>query len=91
MTEEKLKVDLSVPFPSEEEAQIAHGTLSVDAEPKRGGVKKQLTVNGNMLNVHFESLEARMMRVGVNSFFDHLNLVIQTMEQFGPPRKKPKS
>lgn len=43
--------DLSVPFPSEEEARIAHGTLSVDAEPKRGGVKKQLTVNGNMLNV----------------------------------------
>ncbi|XP_022307097.1 EKC/KEOPS complex subunit LAGE3-like isoform X2 [Crassostrea virginica] len=87
MTEEKLKVDLCIPFPSEKEAQIAYGTLSVDAEPKRGGVKKELKVKGNVLNVHFESLEARMIRVGVNSFFDHLNLVIETMEQFGPPRK----
>ncbi|XP_062599732.1 EKC/KEOPS complex subunit LAGE3-like [Saccostrea cucullata] len=91
MTEEKLKVDLSVPFPTEEEARIAYGTLSVDSEPKRGGVKKELTVKGNLLNVHFESQEARMMRVGVNSFFDHLNLVIQTMERFGPPQEKPKS
>ena len=43
--------DLCIPFPSEKEAQIAHGTLSVDAEPKRGGVKKELKVKGNVLNV----------------------------------------
>lgn len=87
MTEKKLKVDLSVPFPTEREAQIAFGTLSVDSEPKRGGVKKELVVKGNVLNIHFEALEARMMRVGMNSFFDHLNLVIETMEKFGPPEK----
>lgn len=38
---------------------------------------------------HFEALEARMMRVGVNSFFDHLNLVTETMEKFGPPERSP--
>lgn len=43
--------DLSVPFPTEREAQIAFGTLSVDSEPKRGGVKKELVVKGNVLNV----------------------------------------
>lgn len=43
--------DLSVPFPTEKEAQIAFGTLSVDSEPKRGGVKKELVVKGNVLNM----------------------------------------
>lgn len=43
--------DLSVPFPTEREAQIAFGTLSVDSEPKRGGVKKELIVKGNVLNM----------------------------------------
>ena len=40
-----------MPFSTESEAQIACNSLSVDAEPKRGGAKKQLTVNGNVLHV----------------------------------------
>ena len=55
----------------------------MDAEPKRGGVKRTISVKGNHLNVHFEAAEARMIRVSVNNFFDHFNLVIQTIEQFG--------
>lgn len=73
-------------MPTENEAEIAYRTLSVDAEPKRGGVQRTITVDGNNLNVHFEAAEARMLRVSVNNFFDHFNLVVQTIEQFGPPR-----
>lgn len=29
--------------------------------------------------------EARILRVSVNSFLDHLSLVLETMEMFGPP------
>uniref|UniRef100_A0A3P9PC38 Uncharacterized protein n=1 Tax=Poecilia reticulata TaxID=8081 RepID=A0A3P9PC38_POERE len=29
--------------------------------------------------------EARVLRVSVNSFLDHLSLVVETMELFGPP------
>lgn len=75
-----------MPFCSEREAEIAYGTLSVDAEPKRGGNKKQLSVDGSTLKVHFEAVEARSLRVGVNSFLDHLHLVVQTLDQFGPPK-----
>ncbi|KAK3108670.1 hypothetical protein FSP39_012979 [Pinctada imbricata] len=44
-----------------------------------------MVVCDKLLRVSFIAREARMARVSVNSFFDHLNLVIQTMEQFGPP------
>ncbi|XP_060555802.1 EKC/KEOPS complex subunit LAGE3-like [Ruditapes philippinarum] len=80
-----LSADLQVPFSTKREAEIAYGTLSVDPEPKRGGCKKTLSVKETVLHVHFESKEARSLRVGMNSFLDHLNLVIQTIEQFGPP------
>jgi len=43
--------DLQVPFGTDREAEIAHGTLSVDAEPKRGGTKKTLSISGSTLHV----------------------------------------
>ena len=43
--------EISVPFTTESEAQIACNSLSVDPEPKRGGAKKTLTVKGNVLHV----------------------------------------
>ncbi|CAG5117315.1 unnamed protein product, partial [Candidula unifasciata] len=78
--------DLHVPFPSDREAEIAHGSLSVDKEPKRGGVRRTLSVKGSVMHVHFEAEESRTLRVSINSFFEHLRLVSQTMESFGPPR-----
>jgi hypothetical protein len=42
---------MSIPFNNSSEAQIACNSLSVDAEPKRGGVHKNMTVNGNVMNV----------------------------------------
>ena len=40
-----------MPFATESEAQIALNSLSVDPEPKRGGVKKELVVKSNVLRV----------------------------------------
>ncbi|KAL4222750.1 Transcription factor Pcc1 [Mactra antiquata] len=82
----QLSMDLQVPFNTDREAEIACGTLSVDPEPKRGGCKKSMKVEDKTLHVHFDALEAKSLRVGVNSFFDHLKLVVNTIEQFGPPR-----
>ncbi|KAI8789655.1 EKC/KEOPS complex subunit LAGE3 [Biomphalaria glabrata] len=81
-----LSADIQIPFPSDHEAEIAYGSLSVDKEPKRGGVSKTMTFSHNVLNVHFQAQEARMLRVSINSFFEHLKLVVETMERFGPPR-----
>ncbi|EZA62340.1 hypothetical protein DMN91_011134 [Ooceraea biroi] len=80
-----LKVDLSVPFPSSREAEVAYQVLRVDKEPSRGGVTKKLALNNNLLEVSFSGNEARKVRVGLTSFFNSLQLVIETIRQFGPP------
>ncbi|XP_041037399.1 L antigen family member 3-like [Carcharodon carcharias] len=81
----RLQFDLSVPFPSVLEAQIALGSLMPDSEPRKGGISKALSLRGSELRVHWEAEEARILRVSVSSFLDHLALVLQTMDRFGPP------
>ena len=63
-------------------AEIAWNSLRVDPEPKRSNLVKQMRVEENQLIVDFKCQEARTMRVSVNSFFDLLNLVVQTMDKF---------
>jgi len=84
----ELSCDLDIPFQTEREAEIAYNSLRVDKEPKKGGNKKTLSVSGTTLHIRFESKEARLLRVAVNGFMDHLILVTQTIEQFGPPQEK---
>ncbi|XP_075993072.1 L antigen family member 3-like [Genypterus blacodes] len=81
----KLQFALNVPFPSSREASIALQALSPDREPRRGGISKQLAVCGSTLTVGWSADEARVLRVSVSSFLDHLSLVMETMEMFGPP------
>lgn len=78
-------MDLIIPFPSPRHAEIAYNTLRVDKEPSRGGCKRTLTLQEKELVVQFIASEARVLRVASNSFLDHLTLVSETMEQFGPP------
>ncbi|XP_077996211.1 EKC/KEOPS complex subunit Lage3-like [Glandiceps talaboti] len=81
-----LSCELKVPFPTSREAEIALHTLSVDQEPRKGQVSKKLAVKGTILQVNITAAEARLLRVAVNSFIDHLSLVVQTIDQFGPPK-----
>uniref|UniRef100_A0A3B5MBY4 L antigen family member 3 n=1 Tax=Xiphophorus couchianus TaxID=32473 RepID=A0A3B5MBY4_9TELE len=76
---------LDIPFPSSREATVALRSLSPDREPRRGGISKRLSVSGSTLSVRWSADEARILRVSVNSFLDHLSLVVETMELFGPP------
>ncbi|RVE66249.1 hypothetical protein OJAV_G00124320 [Oryzias javanicus] len=79
----KLGFSLDVPFPSPGEATIALRSLSPDREPRRGGISKHLSVSGSTLSVRWSADEARILRVSVTSFLDHLQLVLETMEKFG--------
>ncbi|XP_063067281.1 L antigen family member 3-like [Engraulis encrasicolus] len=83
--QQKLGFTLDVPFPSECEAAIALNSLSPDPEPRKGGITKELKAVGNVLSVQWTADEARILRVSVGSFLDHLALVLETMEAFGPP------
>ncbi|CAL1568072.1 unnamed protein product [Knipowitschia caucasica] len=81
----KLEFSLDVPFPSSREAVIALRSLSPDKEPRKGGITKEITVDGQILSVRWSADEARILRVSVNSFMDHLSLVLETMEMFSLP------
>ncbi|XP_071817072.1 EKC/KEOPS complex subunit LAGE3-like [Apostichopus japonicus] len=85
--EERHACEIQIPFPSAKEADIAYNSLRVDIsrEPRKDQMSKELTVSDNILNVHFTATEARFLRTAVSSFFDFLNLVVKTMEEFGPP------
>nr|XP_020648733.1 EKC/KEOPS complex subunit LAGE3 [Pogona vitticeps] len=80
-----LAFELKVPFPSSSLAQIALGSLSPDPEPRKGGITKELTVTEDTLHVRWRADEARILRVSINSFLEHLSLVVETMDLFGPP------
>ncbi|XP_066498485.1 L antigen family member 3-like [Hoplias malabaricus] len=79
-----LEFTLEIPFPSEREASIAARSLSPDPEPRKGGISKALSVSDGGLSVKWTADEARILRVSVNSFLDHLALVLETMDEFGP-------
>ncbi|XP_061534599.1 L antigen family member 3-like [Phycodurus eques] len=78
----KLEFSLDVPFPSSREAAVALHSLSPDREPRRGGVHKRLTLVGSVLTAKWRADEARVLRVSVNSFLEHLGLVLETMHAF---------
>lgn len=78
--------NLRVPFTTAREAEIAYNTLRVDKEPKRSSITREMRTEDNCLVVHWEAKESRVVRVSVNSFMDHLGLVIQTIDKFGPPK-----
>ncbi|KAJ7317472.1 hypothetical protein JRQ81_003634 [Phrynocephalus forsythii] len=83
--ESALAFELKVPFPSSLLARIALGSLSPDPEPRKGGITKELTVTDDTLRVRWKADEARILRVSINSFLEHLSLVVETMDLFGPP------
>lgn len=77
-----MEFSMTVPFRTARHAEIAYDSLRVDPEPRRGGTKRRMEVEGALLRVRFTCAEAKTLRVSVNSFFDLLHLVNETIEQF---------
>ncbi|XP_006900030.1 PREDICTED: EKC/KEOPS complex subunit LAGE3 [Elephantulus edwardii] len=76
---------LTVPFRSSLEADIARGALAPDAEPHRELIHKEFSVNGSVLAIRWTAEDARLLRLSIISFLDHLSMVVRTMQRFGPP------
>jgi len=62
-----------------------YNRLRVDKEPKRTGSCRVFSRKGSDLVVQFEAIEAKHLRVSVNTFFDHLKVCVKTIDRFGPP------
>ena len=78
-----MEMKVSVPFASQRHAEIAFNTLRVEVEPSRSKVTRCLAVDGANLVANFTATEIRNLRVSVNSFFEHLVLISETVRQFG--------
>ncbi|XP_067633717.1 uncharacterized protein Tcs6 [Eurosta solidaginis] len=74
---------LKIPFESGECADIVFRVLSVDKEPRRNFVQKELRVEGNYIEVHFTADEVKKLRTAITSFFEALLLCKDTIKEFG--------
>ena len=74
---------VSIPFLDEHQATVAYNSLRVEAEPARSRVKRSLSVSGKSLVASFTAEDTRSLRVSVNSFFEHVVLIADTIKQFG--------
>ncbi|XP_006659631.1 uncharacterized protein LOC102703605 [Oryza brachyantha] len=75
--------DLEIDYGSEEHASIVYKTLAVDKELQPDKVKREMTVLGGKLVVHFEAVEARFLRASFSAFVDLTVLVTKLVEEYG--------
>ena len=52
---------MTVPFKTARHAEIAYDSLRVDPEPKRGGTKRKMAVEGAVLKVTFTHLKVAII------------------------------
>ncbi|KAM0832033.1 hypothetical protein ACQ4PT_065149 [Festuca glaucescens] len=75
--------NFEVDYGSEEHASIVYKTLSVDTELQPDKVKREMSVSGGKLVVHFEAIEARFLRASFSAFVDLMVLVTKLVEEYG--------
>ncbi|XP_034664261.1 uncharacterized protein LOC117898749 [Drosophila subobscura] len=74
---------LRLPFDTPGLAEIAYRVLSVDKEPRRNFVQKTLSLELDVLVVHFYADQVKNLRTAISSFFEALLLCQDTIKQFG--------
>ncbi|CAN7115096.1 hypothetical protein HID58_009414 [Brassica napus] len=75
--------NLDVNFETEQQAFIAYTSLAVDKELQPDKVRRVMSVSNNKLSVHFEAIEARLLRASFSAFLDVLTLATRTIQEFG--------
>ncbi|KAL3283308.1 hypothetical protein HHI36_006456 [Cryptolaemus montrouzieri] len=84
-SEDVLTLSVEIPFPNSRIAEVVLNTLIVDSEPKRGGTIKTLKVIDNKLIGYFVGTNISSVRVSVNSFFENIHLISETIQLLGEP------
>ncbi|TFK74096.1 Pcc1-domain-containing protein [Pluteus cervinus] len=82
-TDDWHKITLRIPFASPNHALIAKQVIEVDAELQPQAVKRELSVDGDVLVGTFTTLTVRLARLTVNAFLENVELVVRTLQGFG--------
>ncbi|KAJ7158656.1 CTAG/Pcc1 family [Mycena filopes] len=77
-------ITIRIPFASAKHALIAMQAIQVDAELQPHAVKRTLSVEEDVLIATFDTLTVRLARLTVNSFLENVDLVVRTLQEFGP-------
>lgn len=72
-----------MPFDTPQHAEIAYRVLKVDQEPRRNFVQKTLSLDDDVLVVHFQADQVKSLRTAITSFFESLLLCQDTIRVFG--------
>lgn len=72
---------IKVPFENDRQANVAYQSLNPDPELKPDQLTRKIVQNDNTLEITFQAVSDRNLRVGVNSFMDNLNVVVECLDQ----------
>eukprot|EP01106_Pelomyxa_sp_JSP_P004596 TRINITY_DN17217_c0_g1_i1.p1 TRINITY_DN17217_c0_g1~~TRINITY_DN17217_c0_g1_i1.p1 ORF type:complete len:103 (-),score=39.17 TRINITY_DN17217_c0_g1_i1:105-377(-) len=79
---EPYQLTVRIPFASERHARIVYASVSVDKELKPDVINKTLSVEGNAFVGRFVSVDVRLLRTSVSSFFEAVTLATETINTF---------
>ncbi|XP_030748999.1 uncharacterized protein LOC115877065 isoform X2 [Sitophilus oryzae] len=82
----ELEIEVEVPFSNKQSAQITFDVLRVDEEPKRGGVKRELTLQDKTIKAKFSGYEASHIRTALRKHMEKVELVAETITTIGHPK-----
>lgn len=71
-----------MPFETEKQATIAKRTLEQDPILKPDDLVVRYEVNTSSLDLHFEAISDRVLRVAVSSVLESLKTVIEVIDEF---------
>jgi len=88
MSEPWHTITISIPCLSEEDATILKQVIEVDRELQPHAVKRVLEVEGTTVIAKISTLTVRLARLSLNAFLENVDLVIRTLQEFGPDEKR---
>jgi len=89
MSGEWHKISVRIPFANSKHADIAKQVIEVDRELQPQAVKRELSVEGDVLVASFSTLTVRLARLSLNSFLENVDLVVHTISQFANDAEHP--
>ncbi|CDH11181.1 related to Polarized growth chromatin-associated controller 1 [Zygosaccharomyces bailii ISA1307] len=72
---------LQIPFPDAKDAQVALRVLEPDPVLRPEDFQCSYTNIGNVLEVHFRSVDDRSLRVGVSNVIDSIKTIIEAIDE----------
>ncbi|KAH9959590.1 transcription factor Pcc1-domain-containing protein [Russula dissimulans] len=76
------KISVHIPFANPKHASIAKQVIEVDRELQPHAVRRELSLDGNVLVATFSTLTVRLARLTLNAFLENVDLVVRTIGQF---------